>query len=266
MDLRDPDFQMIQEGYRRNPGPLWLWLALLAILVSFYLAVSSFYQGYTEDQKEASPFFRVTNREFSLFLWCNPEFMRVNARRKQNYLPAFQYQDKVTVEPHLADRLVDASPQILFFYHVWSRQIRDQIPLRSILADEFLEFVTYAEEWQPIFWSLAPEGYKELIGGLPELGRARVDELLSFEVRLAFQGWKNYMKEGEAINAVRVSAEELDRFLVSYPHYARHYWKNIVGDQYLKTYSKWELQGSVLIPEEEITSFLKLALYNFQRM
>ena len=79
-------------------------------------------------------------------------------------------------------------------------------------------------------------------------------------VKQAFMGWKNYFKEGDAINAVRPKREEMETFLKAFPHYARPYWRNIEGDSYLQPGSAQEV-----IPSAEMAPFLKAAFYNFTK-
>lgn len=261
-----PDDQLIHEGISQNPYPFWFWLFLFTIFISLIWGFQTWYQGYLHYQFQRQPFLQVTNRELSVFLWQNPEHMRVNAKSKTGYLPAFQFMDKVTVEVDLADRYVQAPPELLFLYHTWNRQIRDEFPRRSIPPQEFLAFLEYAEEWQPLNWPGAPAEYKKLIEALPTSGLVNLQELpenvLPLAVRLAFQGWKNYFKEGTEINAVHPSKTQMEDFLKRYPHYARPFWRNIVGEKYLATLLDESTSEDAVIPSAELPPFLRAAFFN----
>ena len=128
---------------------------------------------------------------------------------------------------------------------------------------EFQEFLSYCEEWQPANWPKAPEGYVGLGGGVEEYPREDLQVLsraaLPVVVRQAFQGWKNYMKEGSAINAQNPSFGEMSGFLERYPNYARNFWRNIYPE-YLKSYVDGAVkEGVPLWGMDELEPFLKVA-------
>lgn len=227
------------------------------LLMGSIVGVRFWIQNEWKKEVGSTSFTRVTNREISIFLWHNPEFMRAHVGQKNGYLPAFQYISKVSVEPLLADDWVAAPPRILFLYHTWKRQIGELWIPRPILPAEFREFLYYAEEWQPEFWKAAPVSYVKFVENLDSFS-GDIANKLPIEVKLAFQGWNNYMKEGKFIRALTVLGGELNRFLERYPHFRRSYWKNIVGDDYLRhTWGKEEV-----VPEMEMAGFLKSSLYN----
>lgn len=267
-ELSEKDF--IQEGFRKNPFPFWMWLALLTIFVSLLWGGASSYYNKLSTFIQKSPFLQVTNRELSLFLWQNPEFMRVNAKEKNGYLLGFQYQNKVGVEPANADQHAVAPPEVLFRYHTWKRLLGDVYFSRTIPIEEFKEFLTQAAEWQPSFWKKAPPEYVKLVNGMPTLKIRNLEllptEILPQTVRLAFQGWKNYFKEGTAINQVKPTFAEMKRFIDKYPNYARNYWRNIVHSthpDYLRAFTFDKHDSSAIISGEELSPFLKVAIYNF---
>ncbi len=247
MALRDD--QLIHEGYKSNPKPFWIWLLAILLTLSFLWMTQAALQRHITEAIEENPFLQVTNREMSVFLWLNPQHMRAHAARKSGYLPGFQYLDRVGPDLEMLDDYVIAPPELLFLYHTWVRQIGDEIPLRQITSAEFAEFLKYAEEWQPQYWAQAPKGYVELVSGLSKNTEKDLRTTLPHVVQLAFQGWKNYFKEGEAINKYTPTPEELKAFLEQHPHYARPYWRNIV-DNYLKD-------------SNQFAPFLKVALYNW---
>lgn len=251
------DSELINESYHKRPGTFWAWLFVFMLLMSALIGIRFWLQHEWKKEVESTPFTRVTNREMSIFLWHNPEFMRAHVGQKNGYLPAFQYISKVSVEPLLADEWVAAPPPVLFLYHTWKRQIGEIWIARSIVPQEFEEFLSYAEEWQPEFWKKAPASYVDLIKKLHSLSGNIAGEL-PLEVKLAFQGWKNYMKERSFIQALAVSGGELNRFLERYPSFRRPYWKNIVGENYLR--HAWGEEE--IVPQMEMAGFLKSSLYN----
>lgn len=262
-DLKEENF--IHEG---SKVPLWTWLAVLVALAAILWGGANwFYQGRMNYQ-ESSAFNHVTNRDFSLFLWQNPEYMRVNVSNKSAYLPGFQYLDKISIEPGQADQYVIAPPKVIFLYHTWKRLVGNDLIPRPIPAAEFREFLDYAEEWKPENWSGAPEGYKNFVkdlssahGDLQSLSTA----VLPLSVRQAFMGWKNYFQDGSYINKMSPSYSLVNEFLQRYPHYARPYWRNIVANttpNYLKSAGK-SVAGD--FPSDELTSFLRVALYNYSK-
>lgn len=265
-----PEEQFIQERYRQDPNTLYNWLFFLAFVLALLWGAGSWYAGYLHTQQLARPFLQVTNRALSLFLWQHPEYMRIHAKSKNGYLPAFQYLGKVTVEPALADQYAIAPPELLFRYHTWDRLIGKEWVPRPIPASEFLEFLEADEEWQPAHWPAAPQAYQDLLAGLTKESTLDLRELsegtLPLQVRIAFQGWKNFMKEGKEIDAFRPTYAEVNQFLMQHPRYARNFWQNIEdrdGLHYLKRLSE-NKQSADFIPNEELAPFLKLALFNSQ--
>lgn len=262
-----PEKNFINESYKKDPFPLWLWLVLLTMVIALLWGGMNWYTNKVNLLFSDSPFLQVTNRQISLFLWQNPEFMRINAKEKGNYLPGFKYLDKVTVDVGFADQYAAAPPELLFRYHTWDRLLKKEFVERPIPLKDFRDFLSYVEEWQPRFWPDAPKEYIQLVEQLPT---SKVEDLstlsekeLPMDVRIAFQGWQNYFKEGEAINKVQVSQSELQEFLSSHPHYARNYWQNILKDSvpnYLKSAGSGET-----VPDTELSPFLKVALYNYMK-
>lgn len=267
-ELEEKDF--IHEEYKKNPYPLWVWFIVFILVAAVAWNGRTWFQEYMVKHISSDPFLQVTNRDFSLFLWQNSEFMRANAKSKTGYLPAFQYINHVTVEPELADQYVVAPPEAIFRYHVWDRLLRKEFIPTSISLTEFKEFLKEAEEWLPLFWPQAPQAYKELVERFPHMNEQDLATLpvttLPLEVRIAFQGWKNFYKKGEEINQLQPSYKEMTQFLASFPHYDRSFWRNILLEttpQYLKNLSV-HADSDEKIPPEELASFLKYAIYNFK--
>ena len=266
-----PEKDFINEGYKKNPLPLWLWFFLLIFMISLLWGMSNWYSVKINFLFQESPFLRVTNRQMSLFLWQNPEFMRANVKEKGGYLPGFKYVDKVTLDIAYADEFVAAPPELIFRYHTWNRLVSGEFTQRPIPKKEFQEFLSYAEEWHPRYWPEAPQGYIKLVNELaqkdiPNLATLSEQEL-PIDVRMAFQGWQNYFKDGEAINQLRVTQTQMGQFLSSHSHYTRNYWRNIVEDKipnYLKSVTTDKAPASEsAIPANELSSFLRVAIYNY---
>jgi hypothetical protein len=268
-ELSEKDF-VNNNGYTKNPFPAWLWLFLLTTVIALCWGVGNWYNDKINLLFKQSPFLQVTNRDLSLFLWQNPEYMRINAKEKSNYLPAFKYLDKVTIDVAYADQFAVAPPEVLFRYHTWNRLVSKEFTERPIPLKDFRDFLSYAEEWHPRYWPAAPEEYIQLVDSLPTSQVTDLatlsDKQLPIPVRMAFQGWENYFKEGEAINSVEISQKQMQEFLSSHPNYARNDWQNIVKDEvpnYLKSLSDAKEAGEARVPTNEMTSFLKVAVYNY---
>lgn len=244
-ELKEKDF--IQERYGKDPYPFWFWFFVLAAFTVGLWFVEGWFNSEVRTEYRHNPFLRVTNRELSVFLWQFPEKMRVNAPQKGNYLPAFQYEEKVSLFPDQADVWASAPPELLFLYHTWKRQIGDIWFPREISKGEFIGFVNYAEEWKPEFWKEAPQEYVEFFKGINGIdGGKDVAGELPLVVRQAFQGWKNFFKEGEAIEKSRPTDGDVEMLVKAHPFFARQYWRNMYP-----TY----LRG-------EKPPFLKVALFN----
>lgn len=244
-ELQEKDF--IQERYGKDPYPFWLWFFILAAFTIGLWFVEGWIAREKSTEYVQNPFLQVTNRDLSLFLWQFPEKMRVNSSQKSSYLPAFQYEEKVSLFPDQADHWVSAPPELLFLYHTWKRQIGKVWFSRPISQAEFIKFINYAEEWKPEYWASAPASYVQFYQTLSTRNKEEdVAADLPLSVRQAFQGWKNFFKEGEAINQFKPSREDVAALLIQYPTFARNYWRNLYPGY---------LRG-------EIPPFLKVALYN----
>jgi len=254
--------------FRKEYGEHSYSFRFSAILVAFTILLI---YGFTykanqlvNEQQQSSPFLRVTNRQFSLFLWQYPQFMRVHAKNKIGYLPGFQYLHKVNMELEFSEEYIVVPPDTLFLYHTWNRLLSSYIPKRSISQPEFKEFLNALNEWQPANWISAPKGYVELVNSLNELKYQNIEQLLPFEIKQAFFGWKNYFKEGNLINAFNPTYLEMKEFLKIYPTYARNYWQNILVSHpnYLKSLNDGNYESHTKIPQDEIAPFLRVAIFN----
>lgn len=246
--LSEEDF--IQENKGGSSGVVWMTMILLIGVFLLIFTSVDWSVKQTQMQIEKSPFLRVTNREFSLFLWQHTDFMRPHIKKRTGYLPDYHLLPKVTPMPEKAENWVVAPPEILFRYHVWDRLLSTYTYSREISVEDFQRFLNYAEEWQPQYWSEAPAEY---------IQGTQVTQLPK-AVQQAFVGWKNYFDDGDAINSVSYTVGQIYAFIEHYPNFQRTYWQNLIPDYLLTAFG--EDDKSVIVPKEEIPSFLRVALYN----
>ena len=277
--LSEKDF--IQESptppQRSGSFPLWLWIALAAFTVAILSGSLGWFQKVAVEEIKSKPFLEVTNRQFSVFLWQFPAFMRSYAKQKASYLPGFQHGESVTLDVSAAENFVSAPPELLFLYHTWDRLISSVYIDRPISPSEFIEFLNQVPEWQPLYWKDAPEEYKTLISSnkyteIKDL-QTLPESALPHIVRQVFEGWKNYFKEGPAINEMTVNFKQLKDFLDRNPLYARNYWKNIqfiedkevAGSQYLESLLTKKYEPDEKFPSDQLAPFLRVALFNTEQ-
>lgn len=253
-ELQEKDF--IQEKRGKNPFPVWFWmLVVVSVLVAVLVVVGQII-SVTNKNVEESPFLKVSNRDFSIFLWSHPEFMRANYRGKSGYLPDFQMAPKVTPQGAKADNWVQAPPEVLFEYQQWKRFIGDILFPRPISSIDLQNFLEYDEQWRPEYWKEAPQGYADLIN---QLNTKDISEQLPKNLRQAYVGWKNYYLEGGKIVALPNDSKMIETFLNEYPAFKPNYWKNIYP-HYLESLGKKDP-----LPNDEVPPFLKTALYNYNQ-
>ena len=269
--LDEKDF--VHEGYSKDPFQLWLWLFVSLAILGLFWAGNKWYQSKIVPVFSENPFLQVTNRELSLFLWQNPEFMRINAKERGNYLPGFLYIDKVTADITLADEYAVAPPEVLFRYHTWDRLVKNEFIETSILPKKFVQFLSYDEQWLPRYWPEASADYSALVETLEARGEEDLSTLplsvLPLDVRIAFQGWQNYFIDREALNHLALTHDQVVQFLASHPHYARNYWRNIVMEHtpnYLMSIGDPKADPNAVITSGELTGFLRVALFNYSTM
>ena len=264
-ELDEKDF--VRASNSRDPLPLWMWVASLVALGVLIWGISSWFYIERDRKVGANPFLQVTNREMSLFLWQFPHLMRQHVRNRTGYLPGFDYVDRIGIAEGVTEKYVAAPPELLFLYHTWNRQVKREFSPRAIPRVEFIQFLDYMPEWLPENWPAATQGYRQLVGGL---GRSELENLvvlsdseLPKDVRIAFQGWKNYFFEGLKINNIEVTEGEMHRFLKGHPHYARNYWKNVVAQEYPHYLDGMDrIEQSELLPPDQVAPFLRQAYYN----
>lgn len=264
-ELQEKDF--IHEDYPNRPWVFWKSFGVVVLITALIASITTWYVSKLNYLQQTNAFLQVTNRDMSLFLGQFTEYMRANAKNKTGYLPGFLYMEKIGVDPVMAEDYVVAPPELLFLYHVWDLLLKKEFSPRPIPKAEFLKFIDYADEWQPKYWSHAPHGYRDWLKGAKEDPNKDFSQLsysqLPQEVRLAFQGWKNYFFEGESINQIRPTYQEMQDFLKRHPHYARNYWSNILAESYPNylRHSK-SISNDEIIPADELAPFLKVAFYN----
>jgi hypothetical protein len=249
---------------------------LTAAVVAVLWGSRGWYEGFLQKEESRNPFLEVTNRQFSLFLWQYPSFMRVNAEKKSGYLPGFV----ATGENFTAaagENFVASPPDLIFLYHTWHRLLAPEYIARPIPSQEFAVFLEQLPEWKPENWPQAPQDYVQLVETKAYTSIKNLQTLslsvLPFIVRQAFLGWKNYFIEGPAINAVEPTFAQLKDFLQKYPHYGRSYWRNIqeinhqkvAGLDYLSGFVNGTFIPDAIVPPEQMAPFLKVAFYNAQQ-
>lgn len=245
-----PEDKMIKEP--KSSTPAWIYLAVITVFAALVWGGASWFWEKREQMQESNSFVQVTNRDFSLFLWQFPEYMRANVSMKVGYLDGFQYGDKIAIEPGMAEKYVSAPPNVLFLYHAWNRLLGSYGSDKPIDRAEFLEFLDYSPEWKAENWAEAPNGYPDL-------------KNLPLKVRQAFVGWRNFFFDKDKINEVKPTYEQMEKFIKEYPHYARNDWRNILmknKPEYLKALFSGKFDPKAAVPEDQLAPFLKLGYYN----
>lgn len=272
--LSEKDF--IQNGWSWSSFPFWLWFILAIFALALLWGSWGGYERFVQKEKSHEPFLEVTNRQFSVFLWQFPAYLRSNVRNKNGYLPGF-LPDRESLNLSTTEAFVSAPPDLIFLYQTWQRLLSSDFIPRPIGPDEFTEFLGSIQEWQPAYWSQAPEEYAQLINTQSYLTVNNLQTLseatLPLIVRQAFQGWKNYFKEGVQINEMSPTIAEIQAFLQKHPGYARHNWRNIdqiVGQQvaglnYLAFLLQEIVNPEEKVPSNQLSPFLKVALFNAQQ-
>lgn len=265
-----PEDKFINESYSKNPTPFWVWLGVLAAGVTFIWGSMNWIGDKMREEISSKPFLQVTNRDFSIFLWQFPQFMRGNMPAKMDNLPGFHSSGPMGLKPEDASTFVRTPPDVLFLYHTWDRLLKDEFTPRQIPLTEFLEFLEKAPAWNPEYWADAPSEYIAFVDQLSTSQMTNLENAskaqLPEEVRMAFQGWKNFFKEGDEINQISPTVQEMETFVSSHPHYARNYWRNIVMEDqpnYLISLTKKSVDEDEALSSDEMTGFLKTAYFNY---
>jgi len=226
--------------------PLIVWIAIVAGILLLFWGSGSFLLDQGVLSRKSGPFYKVTNRDFSLFLWNHSDVYRADIRQFH----------EMALTNEMAKRDVKASPQVLAEYHVWKRLLGSMVIPRQIPLPEFRNFLAYAFEWLPENWEKAPSEYKAFVDDLPSCPFQQLEplpeETIPLEVRMAFYGWKNTFYEREAIRAFQPDVKMIESFLSKYPQFARHNFRNFYPDYLL----------SLNLKGERLPYFFRSALYN----
>lgn len=270
--LSERDF--IRNGWSLKSFPFWLWIFMMAAFAGIIWGAANWYQGLILQEKKHNPFLEVTNRDFSVFLWQFPSYLRANVSKKTGYLPGFLTTSENLDIGHAEDP-VTAPPNLVFLYHTWHRLLAADFIPRPIPASEFQEFLKQLPEWEPKNWKNAPSGYVEWVSskkGTENLQKLSESEL-PLIVRQAFQGWKNYYQEGPKINEMHPTYAQVIAFLEKHPTYGRSYWRNIdfiegqhvAGPDYLLGLLNGKYKPEDAVPDDQLAPFLKVALFNAEQ-
>lgn len=261
--LDEKDF--IHEERGPNPFPVWLVIAAVAAIFFIVWSISNNFFQKMESTIQETPFLQVTNRQFSLFLWQNPEYMRNVRTTKTAYLPGFNSSGPAGPKLDTVEDYVNAPPDVIFRYHSWKKLLGNYVIPRQITPEEFREFLAKEPEWEPSVWAQGGVEYQNFVANLDRLNVLDLQSLregvLPKDVRIAFLGWKNYYKEGAAINQMRPTAQEVKMFLEKYPNYSPNLWREL-EPKYLESLMSPEAFHEQPIPSHELTSFLRAALFN----
>ncbi len=269
----------IQEKPNPKALSILLWIFLATALIAILWGGLGGVRYLVKQEVGSRPFLEVTNREMSVFLWQFSSFLRSHVKHKGDYLPGFQYVNKETMDLAKTEDFVVAPPGLLFLYHTWHRLLAPDFVARPISPEEFLEFLNQVEEWKPEYWKEAPKEYIALVKSLSSSSyriqnlQRLPENILPLIVRQAFQGWKNYFKEGTFINQVEPTFAQLQSFLKEHSTYARNYWRNIQeiegqkvgGHNYLYSLLMEIPNPHEKVPSNQLTPFLKVAFFNVEQ-
>ena len=264
MELEEKDF--IHEEYSKHPYHLWFWVLVCLVIFGGIWWITRTSEAKVQTVVADKPFLQVTNRDYQMFLWQNPGFMKDHLKANRHYLSAWG--DRLAPDPAKADDWVEATPEALFMYHTWKRIVGEYNYPRDIPLKEFLEFLKDDPEWLPQYWSEAPPAYRTLIKWFQEGNtfdnlRELSYKELPLEVRQAFVGWKNYKVESQAINKLSPTWRQLWTFLEVYPNFRRSLWINFLRKERPHYLDQSGAKGEEEIPEDRMDGLLKMALYNY---
>lgn len=263
-DLSEKDFIAPEPKKMRDA---WVHLFALLGLVALTLVIGTCRFQPRKENLKMTPFLRVTNREMSVFLWQHPQFMRLNQKKKTGYLTGFPSKENACPDPDQADDYVVAPPELLFRYHTWDRLLGKITWDRPIPPTSFEAFLEQCPEWIPQHWPSSSQAYKNWFETgewrqWSDLQKASYQEL-PLIIRQAYLGWKNFHEEGEEINQMQWTAEDLRFFQKKHPEYAVHLWKNLFpGPLHYLANLKEKTTQETPIPPQDLPPFLRVALYN----
>jgi hypothetical protein len=266
-ELMEKDF-ISEKGLKKSSKPTFQYLLLVIAVIALTWWWVSFKQNWIASNNQE--FGKVTNREFSLFLWQNPEYTRRLAYEKDHHLTQFSKDGGVHIVKNHAEDIVEAPPSLVYNYYYWKKFAGDIDFSREIERDFFYSFLESCPEWLPENWNNAPKSYSKISESLLQLSSKEFKELqqtLPDNLRQAFFGWLNYYHEGNLINAVAPSYEEVQSFLKEHPNLKRNIWKNLLLEQapnYLQSALDSSIDKEKLYPQGEMTSLFKLLYFNIK--
>ena len=115
---------------KRSQLPIWASLLAFVALILLGYGVVHWVHVSRANTPYANPFLHVTNRDYSLFLWQNPEM--IGQGRERGYFSAFGAQGNESwLDPILADEMVVSPEYQLMRYHAWNIYARDYLPQRT---------------------------------------------------------------------------------------------------------------------------------------
>jgi hypothetical protein len=226
MDEKD----FIQNNASKDPYPLFIYFAFMLLLIGGLLFVRSCERSVRQQQQATYPALQVTNRDFQLFLWQHPHFMRLHVKKKSGYLTAFSPIGRGELDPDLAHKWVRAPPELLYRYHRWKRLIDAVIFPRSWSREEWSAFFADNPAWQ--------------------------EEKEGIKLQQAILGWTNYYLEGDTINEFPIRYAEVLGLVAKYPGFSPDQWQDLNPN--------YELKGVGVVPTGTLPSFVRVAIFNQQ--
>ena len=246
----------IPRKWHEHPSFIWILLFVLVGVWALFGIFGKWESLITREKRKELPFFQVTKRNFSLFLFQNTELLRAKRFKRFGTMARITSLDEVNFIPPKADEFIVAPPDILFRYHVWDRLLGESLAPRPIPGAEFKLFLKDNPDWKPDNWPGATEDYRQVV---KDLGNENLPlSKVPAEVQFAFQGWKNFFEEWALIQEVEPTKVEMEKFLGDHPRYGRSYWRNILSEEYPEY-----LKDLDVLSAEEMPDFLKVGLYNF---
>src|ERR1700733_7357205 len=100
----------------RKRFPVWAsilaFVALALIIYGVIYSLQHLKQGQNPPQ-----FAQVTNRQYSLFLWQNPQYMSFHLPRRLHQVPGYLDRRNLFADPTVADAFFDISAEMLYVDH-----------------------------------------------------------------------------------------------------------------------------------------------------
>ena len=129
--------ELDEKNFIQEKGPKLMWAFLILFLTATFLlwGLKVWERVLIERKQVTYPFYQVTHRDFSLFLWQNPEFIPEKG--------------EALFSPELAETYVSAPKEVLFYYHAWHRLLG----MRSLAKNPidprlYHEFLVRYPQWR----------------------------------------------------------------------------------------------------------------------